>query len=67
MDHEACGPQCLLFHVFLSGKNGSPPGIEAADLSRGPHQASESGTKSHQNKAGVTAKGGVFVGRGGSL
>lgn len=35
-----------------------------ADLGRGPHQASEPGTKSCQNKAVVTAKGGAYVGRG---
>lgn len=30
-----------------------------------PHQPSETGTKSSQNKAVVTTKGGVHVGRGG--
>lgn len=29
-----------------------------------PHQPSETGTKSSQNKAVVTAKGGVHVGKG---
>lgn len=55
---------CVRFFLFpcLGGMNGSTAGLEAADLSRGPHQASEAGTKSRQNKAGVTAKGDVFVG-----
>lgn len=36
----------------------SKPVMEAADtvLARGPHQASEAGTKSSQNKTMVTAK-----------
>ena len=35
-----------------------------ADWARVPHQPSETGTKSSQNKAVVTAKGGTYVGRG---
>lgn len=66
--YKPCGPRCLTFDMFSCLRSSLNLNKEwrarDADWARVPHQHSETGTKSSQIKAVVTAKGGVYVGRG---
>lgn len=66
--YRPCGPRCLTFDMFSCLRSSLNLNKErrarAANWARVPHQPSETGTTSSQNKAVVTATGGVCVGRG---